>query len=857
MTLLLLRLTRRHIQRHLLQSMLLVVGIALGVAVGVAIDLASTSANRAFNLSVDSITGPTTHQIRGPANTLSAEVYSDIQADLGTARSAPIVEDFVRALSLQDRNLRLLGVNPAAEAAFRDNLLPDQTAINVETQIDLPAFLTQPDTVLISRDMAQRYELGLGSEIVLRTRSEAETSVTVVGFLSATDQLSREAFSDLIVANLANAQSLTGMQGRLTRIDLILPDGYDQDRLISDLPPGATLVEVETSRQALSQMTDAFKFNLQALSLMALLVGVFLIYNTVTFSVVQRRPVMGILRSLGTTQRQIFLLILTEALVLGGLGAVCGLGLGIVLAQGAVQLVSQTINDLYFRVNVEDVTIQASSLIKGGVIGVTASVLAAVIPSLEATRTPPAGVMRRSTVEQGTRRIIPFISAFAVIVAGAGVGLLQFDTNDLIISFAALFLILVGCALLTPLAMIGFMRLSLPVSGLVIGVPGRMAPRAIVRSLSRTSVAVAALTLAVSVIVGVSIMIRSFRDTLTTWLNSTLSADIYISPFGSDTSAIDVDIDAGIVTSLAILDGVEQVATVRQVEVVAPDYPALPPVSLAVVDTEITDGRREFVWNNAPNNDYWRAMQSGAIIVSEPFAFRRDISPDNNVLTLLTEQGPVDFEVIGVFYDYSTDQGTVLIYRAIYRNYYDDPDLSAIALLLAPDVRVDTVLNTLKTETLVGTGLQAQSNRSLRQAVLDIFDRTFSITIALRLLATIVAFIGILSTLMSLQLENMRQYGIMRANGLTPHQLRIFTFVQTGLMGTVAGIMALPIGIVLALVLIYVINVRSFGWSMDMTLDATEFFQAFAVALVAALLAGLYPAYRLSHLIPAAALRSE
>ena len=150
-------------------------------------------------------------------------------------------------------------------------------------------------------------------------------------------------------------------------------------------------------------MTNAFQLNLRALSLLALLVGVFLIYNTVTFSVVQRRPVIGILRSLGTTRRQIFVLILSETMILGSIGTSLGLVAGIILGQGTVRLVSQTINDLYFRMNVANVAIPVASLYKGAAIGIGASLVAALVPSYEATRTPPAGAMQRSGFERHTR----------------------------------------------------------------------------------------------------------------------------------------------------------------------------------------------------------------------------------------------------------------------------------------------------------------------------------------------------------------------------------------------------------------------------------------------------------------------
>ncbi len=167
------------------------------------------------------------------------------------------------------------------------------------------------------------------------------------------------------------------------------------------------------------------------------------------------------------------------------------------------------------------------------------------------------------------------------------------------------------------------------------------------------------------------------------------------------------------------------------------------------------------------------------------------------------------------------------------------------------------VIDHLERETLAGTNLIVQSNRDLRLGALEIFDRAFAITTALQLLAILVAFIGILSALLSLQLEHIREFGVMRANGMTPAQLWRFTFLQTGLMGAVAGLLALPIGVVLALVLVVVVNVRSFGWTMQMQLRIEDLIMAFAIAFIAALLAGGYPAWRLSRLAVAEALRSE
>jgi putative ABC transport system permease protein len=850
------RLAGRYIERRLLQSVLFVIGVALGVAVVVAIDLANSSASRAFALSTESVTGRATHQIVGGPNGLPTELYRQLRVDLSLDEIAPIVENYARAVQLGDRTLRILGVDAFAEPPFRDYL----TSVEVEGETVNPfqalnAFIAEPNTVLISARLAEQYDIQPGDTITLQPGG-IPVDVRVVGLLRTDDELSAQALENLILTDIATAQEIVGRPGTISRIDLILPEGYDLAQIEALLPAGAVMTTPRDQENALSQMTAAFELNLQALSLLALVVGVFLIYNTVTFSVVQRRPVLGILRALGATKGQIFALILGEAIILGLVGTVIGLGLGIIFGRAAIGLIAQTISDLYFSVSVQGVTVDPITLVKGVCIGLLASLVAAVVPSYDATRTPPAGSLRRSLLEEQTRRLLPIVTVAAVLLIMAGIGLLLIPTTSIVISFMALFCIIVGGALFTPITLIIAMRLFTPITTALFGVLGRMAPRSVSRSLSRTSVAAAALTVAVSVIVGVSVMIGSFRGTVADWLDNTLGADIYIAPPQLTAVRATADVDPTLVERVRAVEGVEQVVQGRNVSVIAPDYPNLPPVNLNAADGEISQGRRRFVWLDAPEGGYFAALEAGNVMVSEPFAFRRGITPENNHITLLTDRGAQTFTVIGVYYDYATDQGSVFMPLGIYRQYYDDPYISSIAAFLEAGADPVAVLNDVRA-VLGGTDLLAQSNASLRANVFDVFERTFAITQALRLLATIVAFIGILSALMALQIEQTRQYGVMRAVGMTRRQVWNYTLLQTGLLGVVAGLLALPIGAALAYVLVYVINVRSFGWTMQLSLTPGEFLLAFAVALLAALAAGIYPAGRIANLQTAQALRNE
>jgi putative ABC transport system permease protein len=849
------RLAGQYISRRLLQSILFVLGVALGVAVVIAIDIANASANRAFNLSAESITGKASHQIIGGSGGLPSDVYMQLRLELGLRDIAPVVEEYVNAPDLDDQPLLIFGVDPFAEPPFRTYL----SEINVEGETQnafqaLNRFIVEPRTVLISRTLAERYAIAVGDTLTLRPQSRS-VEVEVIGFLQANNASSASALETLVLTDIATAQELVGKPGQITRVDMLLPQGYDLAPIQALLPEGARITTPADQNSAIQQMTAAFELNLQALSLLALVVGIFLIYNTVTFSVVQRRPVIGILRALGATRGQIFLLILGEAILLGLIGVAFGLGLGILFGRASVGLVSQTISDLYFAVNVQEITVPALTLVKGAVIGFVASLVAAVVPSIDATRTPPVGTLRRSETEAAARKLLPLITMAAIALVLLGVAVLAVPTESIFFSFIGLFAIVVGGALFTPALLVVFMGASSPIAERIFGVLGRMAPRAVSRSLSRTSVAVAALTVAVSVIVGVSVMIASFRNSVSDWLDNTLGADIYISPPSLVATRATADVDRALADVVAAVDGVARISVGREVAVTAPDFPDLPPVNLIASTGEVTE-RRGFAWLAVDRSEYWAALQNGSIMVSEPFAFRRGITQENNQLTLLTDDGERTFEVVGVYYDYTADQGTVFMADTIYRQYFNDPFISSIAVFLREGADLDTTLDSVRTA-LSGSDLRARSNAALRASVFEVFDRAFSITIALRLLATIVAFIGILSALMALQLEQTRQYGVMRAVGLTPRQLWSYTLIQTGLMGITAGLLALPIGAALAYVLVYVINVRSFGWTMTLSLAPIEFVSAFAVAVGAALLAGVYPAHKLTQLVTARALRSE
>ena len=839
--------------RRPLQSLFFIVGVSIGVAMIIAIDLANSSANRAFAISTDAVVGKATHQIVGGPSGVDDSVYLRIRRELGYRESAPIVEGYVKVISLDGQPMRLLGVDSFAESPFRAAL--GTAKIATLNQKSFGAFMTEPNTVLIGANVMDEFQLAIGENLEIQVGSYRR-DLRIADVIASEDRRIRRSLKDLIVTDIATAQEALDKIGKLDRIDLILPDDALNtralERIKSALPPGARIEGADARRGAVIEMTKAFRLNLTALSLLALVVGMFLIYNTVSFSVIQRRAVIGRLRAIGMTRREVFAMILAEATVLGVAGALLGVGLGILLSRGAIGMVTTSINDLFFVSNVRQIDISLVTLLKGGLLGIAAAVIGALIPAYEATRVSPVNTLQRSAIESRTRRSLRWISVAGVAALALGACLLLPEWH-LGLTFLGVLAVLVGMALLTPAFMRGFaalagtrpLRRRLPILG-------AMAIRDIDRALSRTSTAVAALMIAVSVIVGVSVMIGSFRMTVERWLTDLLGADIFVTPPTLANSQMTEKLDPDAVKLFETFPGIANVATARSVEV---DAKGMGRIALSAITRDIAGEKRRYRSAIGDRVETWEAFQTGGLIVNEPLANRQKRSIGDTI-TLLTDKGNMPFKIVGVAYDYDVRPGA-MIHDAVYRRYWDDRRLSSAALFVQPGVDVDAKIGALKTALAGKLDLVIRSNRALRANALAVFDRTFSIFVALQMLAAVVAFIGVLSVLMSLQLERTREIGTLRSIGFTRGQLSKLTLLETGLMGGIAGVIAMPTGLALAAILIYIINLRSFGWTLQMQLQPSQFTLAFAVALLSALLASIYPAWRMGQMQPAAALRTE
>ena len=823
----------RFYQRHPWQLVLAVAGIALGIAVFVGIELANNSARRAFESSSAAVRGQTTHRLLPLAGLLDESVYLSLKRDPRFVASAPVLELPVtlRGADGPPLELSLRGIDPVEEVAVRG--LADMAGLAGSGAADPIRLMTEPGAALLPADLAARLGIGTGDRLAVGVgdafaigAGRPQSEITVIGTteLSAAGELA-------LVVDIASAQEIAGLPGSLSRIDLKL-DAAAAAALAADPPSGTVFVEAASEDAMLRELTRAFNTNLTALGLLALVVGMFLIYSTISFTVVQRWRALAVLRALGLTRAELLAKLLVEALAIGVSGTLLGLLLGKALSSGLLELVLRTLDDLYFRRALGTAEPSAWIYPLGAVLGIGATLLSALVPALLATR-HDVDSRRRSRLERSATVLTRRFALAAPPTLLAAALLLWLAPRGLVAAFVALFLVLVAGAMLVPIATRALMRaLEAPVAA-VAGLPGRLAVRGVSDSLSRTGVATAALAVAVATVMSIGLMIGSFRDSLIDWLDTTITADLFVAVDPETTT----DVEAALM-ALAARPDIEGFNRQRVARVTTTagslDLRAQSsgPEGYGIDVSEPAGATAESLLDD-----------DTAILVAEPLAYRLDLAPGGSI-EIATSSGLVSFRIAGIHRDYNSAGGSELFMPLdTYRRRFGDEELTSVGVYLAAGADETAAAAAIRESLGLDRRAGIRSTARIREASLLIFDRTFQVTEVLRLLAGIVAFLGILSALMALALERERELAVLRSLGLSIRELFAQNLAQTSLLGLAAGLMALPLGAALAWMLVHVINRRSFGWTMDFVVAPGPLLAGLVMAVAAALLAGLYPSW--------------
>ncbi|MEY2558430.1 MAG: putative transport system permease protein [Verrucomicrobiota bacterium] len=845
----------RHLRRHPLLALLNILSVALGVAVYLATQIANHSANRAFAATVDLVAGKAELEITAPAGHLPETSFPAVVGTNGISAATPIVRGLVTLPDFPGEYLHVIGIDVFTNTAFRTF---DPTGFDA-AELDIQRWLGPPGSIALSEEFVARHHLKAGDSI--RARVNVIDHEVPVGFILRSNG-APILDSHFAAMDIGWAQELFGHRGELSAIQVRLTNPRDREKVVTELrkllPKDASVMAPAQRTEEVDKMLGGFELNLSAMSLVSLVVGMFLIYNTVSASVARRRHEIGILRSLGATRHEVRSLFLGEALALGFVGVLLGLAGGTLLAQLLSGAVAETISSLYVLINVKQVALEPRSFALAGIIGLGSVIVSAWLPARAAAKMEPVRALHGGTaIERSIHPSRAWIwSALLSILLAVIFSFVALSSGPPWLGFAAAFFVLAGFSLLVPPLAFGFSAgagkifRALRSSRGKAAVEAELAAANLSRALMRNAVTIAALATAVAMTVGVSVMVFSFRKTVEAWIGDTLIADLFVTPASNEIVGPSSYFPPAALHFLESDPAVEMIDTFRDAEV---------PMGAETIGLAVVRGseRRHFQFVRGNGTAIMRRFHDEAsVLVSEAFARRHRLG-DGASIVLMTPEGARKFPVAGIFYDYTRDQGIVYMSAQNFVRFWHDDRVNSVAVFLKKNGSAEMLSDAFRTQFSRGGEFVLYSNQSLRTRIFEIFDQTFAVTYVLLTIAIIVAITGIFLSLTILITERSRELAILRAIGGSAGQIRKILLWETAMIGVLAALVGLASGICLSLVLTGVINRAFFGWTIRLAFPWRSLAVTPLWIVAAALVAGIVPAWRAGRLVLAQSLRSE
>ena len=861
----------RSLTREKLRSAITVLGISLGVGVTIAIRLANTSALDSFRAATEAVAGETSIQITGTAGRFDEMLV----ADLGWLRKYGQVSPVISGYAMIELGAKGLADSPGEERrtrgpflqvlgvdVLRDRLLRRYRLVRVNENGSEPStrellmLLADPQSVVLTEQFARRHNISIGDRVVLLIGA-SQRDFTVRGLL-LDEGPARALQGNFVLMDIAAAQLAFNRLGLLDRFDVKLKPGLDIDvaerEIENGLPAGLRVSRPETGYGQVEKMIAAFQFNLSALGSIALLVGLFLIYNTVSISVISRRDEIGSLRAVGAGRSMVLALFLGEALLMTMIGTIIGLGLGMVMASTAVRVTATTVETFYIASAATETvarhTLGAAEIALAFGVALPLALVAAAVPAVEASRVRPIEAMRGA--ERLSRAFKPSLKHFVLSSSlfALGYAFSWFDpVGGLpLFGYAAAISLMFGGAFLVP----NVLWLASGLGGRMFGqllrgaaVEAKLACANLRAAIPRVSISVAALAVALAMMVAISIMIGSFRETVSYWVGETMVADIYAGPVnrGGTTGEGEIS-DEAIVLSTAD----PQVAAVYPFITQQLSYQG-EPIIVGAGDfaTFLVHGRLLFKSPADARDRIREAIGRDLVTVNESFSlrFKKRVG---DFIELPTASGSHGFTIAAIYYDYSSSRGWVVMDQTTYMRHFPYARPTSMSLYLHAGADAAEVSERLSRALSGSSQVLFATSGVLRREVMRIFDSTFAITYALEVIAIAIAALGVISTLITLILERRGEIALLYFLGARRSQIRRMVVIEALLIGGVSQIIGVALGSLMSLVLIYVINVQSFGWTIQFHFPLWFLIQSTLLMLAVTAVAALYPAARAAGL---------
>lgn len=838
-------LTWRHFLRHRLRTFLTLVGIVLGVAVIVAIAVVNRTLLVSFQRTIDLVAGKAVLQVANGESGFRESLFPAIRDTPGVVDAAAAVEGFLPVVGFKGEKLFVYGVDLLTDFTIREHQFVG-APFGLEQALD---FIAQQDSIAVTESFSTRLGLGRGSEITLAT-SRGARKYTVRALLK--EQGTAKAFGgSFALMDLPVAQMTFGKEGKLDIVDLTLEEGEEivtvKERIQRRLH-GAALVERPRERgEQVELLLTSFRVGLFFVSLVALFVGFFLIYNTVSVSVIQRKREIGTLRCLGILRRDVLILFMLEVLVIALLGSLTGVLVGILLAQAALFFVAETVSNLFFQIDSVNgmLTLQQFWIALGSGLGVSA--FAGIYPAWEATQVTPLENHRQINWNPRPDRIsrvsilgilLFVISLLIGVISPLGIS----GVEKFVLGIVAIMIFLLGLSFLSPFFILGWVKLLW--GGwffrlfLLSWVEGKLAIDGLRRSLIRSGITVATLMISLAAIFTIAAFVNSVRGSLLSWVDQMVTADLIVHSGARTAGPINVPLKENLLNGLKTIPGVQVVDRYR---LIRSSYRNRP-IFIGSFSARTSESVRRLPMVTGDAKKTLRRMAAGeGVVVSESFQnkFSKGLG---DTIRLPTPSGLISFPVIGVYVDYSSDAGSVLVDRALYSRIWHDDLVDAFDLWLTAGADKVMVIQNIKENYGDKYQLFISTHGELRDNIVEIMEQSFNVNFAVEIVAVIVAILSVINTLLASVLDRTREMGVLRAIGATQHQLRMMVVAEAGWIGIIGGVMGVFAGTVMAYHHV-VYNTKALtGWTFQFYYPYGTALLCLTLTVVLCLLAGYVPA---------------
>ncbi len=855
-------------REHPLRTLLTVAGTMLGVAVLVAVVLVNRTITSSVAAAIDDISGKADLQVSGGPQGLEENLLETLRAVPGVYKATPVVQEVARVASsatntsthgeaLAGQQLTILGIHLLGDDDYFRSYKSSEID---EIKRDPLLFLNSTTNLILSEEFARKFGLRLMDKLPLLTPSGRQ-DFTVWGLIR--DERMARALGGAVAVMYYQATQVAFQRGSMVdRFDVAVEHGKSPEQVrnaISQALKSSASVEHPQRRgERVNNLLGSFRQALVIASALALLVGMFLIYNTISISVAQRQTEIGILRALGMTRSQVRVLFTLEGTLLGFVGSGLGILAGLWLSRTMLVFMTRAVSEVYLQVHATDVSVDPPLLVLGLLLGTFGALISALLPAREATQVSPISALRGfglSTAAPPPPKL-RFTDILAVLLLGSAWPVSQIAPihGQPIPGYAAIAEVMLASLLLTPRALLLTAFLFEGLLRGVLGIEGQLACGNLRRSLNRSAITVGALLVSVSTVTALAVLLSSFERSTLKWIDQTIPADLFItsaSPFAASTK--NSHMSEALFEPLRSLPGVEAVNRVRVVDVDFRDTE----IKLVAVDWAVEHRYGHFTFLAGDFNSANTALENGTgLLASENFVRRFGLGLGATV-TLMSPGGPRELPIAAVVVDYTSDQGALFLSRPTYTKIWQDTRVDTYKLHLVKGTDLEQVRQRISAMFGESHTLFILSNAELKLEIRRVLAQTFQLADALQMVALLIAALGIINTLLAAVLDRMREIGVLRAIGGLRRQIRRIILVEALLLGICSGLFGIGCGLMCGEILLRSVNTVQLGWLWQFAFPGPALLRLFGLVMLAATIAGWFPARQAARLPIIRALKYE